>query len=72
MYQVCLVVLKSMRGYYEKVRFVLNPYEKCTANKMINGTQFTTQWYMDNDKGTYISEYVITGFIDITKYFLKS
>ena len=45
----------------------MNPYEKCTANKIINGKYCTIQWYMDNNKVTHDSEDVITGVIDITK-----
>ena len=51
----------------EKEGFVLNPYGKYTENKMINGKQCTTQWYVDNNKVTHVSGDVITGFIDITK-----
>ena len=51
----------------EKEGFSLNPYYKCTANKIINGKQCTIQSYMDNNKVKHVSEDVITGFIDITK-----
>ena len=45
----------------------MNPYENCTANKMINGKQCTIQWYEENNKVTHISKDVITRVIDITK-----
>ena len=47
--------------------FVFNPYDKCTANKTINGKKCTIQWHVDDNKVTHISEPVITGVIDITK-----
>ena len=47
--------------------FVLNSYDKCTANKMINGKHCTIQWYVDDNKVMNVSEDVITGVIDITK-----
>ena len=51
----------------EKGGFILNPYDKCTANKIINGKQCTNQWYVDNNKVMHFSGDVITGFMDITK-----
>ena len=45
----------------------MNPYEKCTRNKMINVKQCTIQWYVDNNKVTHVSKDVITGFRDTTK-----
>ena len=45
----------------------MNPYDKCTANKVINGKQCTIQWYVGNNKVKHVSEDVITGDIDITK-----
>ena len=47
--------------------FVQNPYEKFTANILINGKQCTTQWYVDDNKVTHVSEDMITGVINITK-----
>ena len=28
----------------------INPYDKCVANKVIEGTQCTISWYMDDNK----------------------
>ena len=30
--------------------FEINPYDKCIANKMINGNQCKIGWYVDNNK----------------------
>ena len=30
--------------------FELNPYDRCVANKMINGSQCTMAWYVDDNK----------------------
>ena len=32
------------------MKFVLNRYDECVANKMINGTQFTITWHVDDLK----------------------
>ena len=45
----------------------LYPYEKCTANAIINAKQCTIQWYVDNNKVTYFSEDTITGVSNIMK-----
>ena len=45
----------------------MNTYDKCTTNKIINGKQCTIQCYVDENKVTRVSEYVITGVIYITK-----
>ena len=47
--------------------FLLDTYYKCTANKTINDKQCTIQWYVDDNKVTHVSEYVITGVINIMK-----
>ena len=45
----------------------MNPYDKCAANKTINGKKCTIQWYVDDNTVTHVSEYVITGVINIKK-----
>ena len=45
----------------------LNPYEKGTANKMMNGKNYTIQWSVDNKKVTYIRKYLITKVVNITR-----
>ena len=30
--------------------FVINPYDRCTSNKIINGKQCTIVWYVDDVK----------------------
>ena len=43
----------------EKMGFELNPYDKCVANKMINGTQCTIVWYVDDVKVSHICQQVL-------------
>ena len=46
--------------------FEINPYEKCIANKMINGNQCTIVWYVYNNKispkEAKIVDYMLTIF----------
>ena len=34
----------------KELGFTLNPYDKCVANKLVNGTQCTMAWYVDDNK----------------------
>ena len=43
----------------EKEGFVLNPYDKCVANKEINGEQCTISWYVDDNVITHKDESVL-------------
>ena len=45
----------------------MNSYNKCAANKIINGKKSTIQCYLDDNKVTHFSEYVITGEINSMK-----
>ena len=37
-----------------KERFTLNPYDLCVANKMVNGSQMTICWYVDDLKASHV------------------
>ena len=43
----------------EKEGFILNPYEMCIANKVIDGKQCTVAWYVDDSKISHKDERVI-------------
>ena len=43
----------------EKEGFKLNPYDKCVANKIINGEQCTITWYVDDNVITHKDESVL-------------
>ena len=45
----------------------MNPYDKFTANKMINVNQCTIQGYVYDNKSAHVSEDVITGVVDIMR-----
>ena len=47
--------------------FTVNPYNKCVANKNINGKQRTILWYVDNNKVSHVDEKVVTEVIDLMK-----
>ena len=45
-------------------RFVINPYDLCVANKVINGSQFTITWHADDLKMSHVDPRVLDTFTD--------
>jgi hypothetical protein len=57
---------KTLRG----LGFEINPYDKCTANKIINGHQCTICWYVDDNKLSHKDPEVVTMILnEIKKHF---
>ena len=44
--------------------FVLNPYDPCVANMMIDGAQCTIAWFVDDTKVSHISATVVSRVIE--------
>ena len=44
--------------------FELNPCDKCTANKTIDGSQCTITWYVDDVKISHVNKDVVTKVIN--------
>ena len=51
----------------EKEGFIINPYDKCVANKVINGKQCTVVWYVDDNKVSHVDPLVVTDVINLMK-----
>ena len=52
--------------------FKVNPYNRCVANKMINGNQCTIVWYVDDRKVSHVDKKVVSNVIaEIEKHFGK-
>ena len=50
--------------------FEINPYDKCVANKMINGKQCTMSWYVDDNKLSHDDSRVVDDILNtISKKF---
>ena len=59
-------------GVLKNMGFALNPYDKCVANKTIDGGQCTIVFYFDNNKISHRDPKVITQVIhEIETYFRK-
>ena len=42
--------------------FVLNPYDECVANKMVNGSQCTIAWHVDDNNISHVDSEVVSQF----------
>ena len=47
----------------EKMGFILNPYDKCVANKIIDGKQCTISWHVDDNKVSHADPNVVSNLI---------
>jgi hypothetical protein len=63
-------MLQSSLLYYRKlckdlneIRFKINRYDPCVANKMINRKQHTVTWHIDNIKSSHINLKVNNEFL---------
>ena len=45
--------------------FVINPYDHCVANKMVNGSQFTIVWHVDDLKLSHVDPAEVTKIIEL-------
>jgi hypothetical protein len=51
----------------ENLGFVINPYDRCVANKIINGSQCTIVWYVDDNKISHVDKDVVTDILEKLK-----
>ena len=50
-----------------KEGFVINSYDRCVTNKVINGKQCTIVWYVDDNKVSHVDPVVVSEVIDSMK-----
>ncbi|KAI2513062.1 Reverse transcriptase (RNA-dependent DNA polymerase) [Fragilaria crotonensis] len=62
--QSALLWYEMFHSYLEEIGFVLNPYDPCVANKVINGKQCTVAWYVDDMKISHVDPNVVTQVIE--------
>ena len=54
------------------MEFVISPYGRCVANKMINGKQCTIEWYVDDNNFSHVDPNIVTEILEeIKKHFGK-
>jgi len=52
-------------GTLERIGFKLNPYDLCIANKLVEGTQCTIGWHVDDMKISHVNCNVVTDIINL-------
>ena len=63
MLRTALLFYKRLRKDLENIGFKINPYDSCVANMMVNGTQCTVYWHVDDLKMPHVDEAVVTTFL---------
>ena len=63
MLESALILYKRWRGELEARGYVINPYDPCVANKMINGSQHTVVWHVDDCKASHKDPLVNEAFV---------
>jgi hypothetical protein len=51
----CPLILQEVNIRTEGDGFEVNPYDPCVVNKMVNGSQMTVRWHVDNLMISHIS-----------------
>ena len=62
--QLVLLWYNLFHSTLEDMGFVLNKYDPCVANKMINGKQFTIGWWVDDNAMTHVDMEGMNDIID--------
>ena len=52
----------KLRGELEEKDYVMNPYGPCVANIMIDGSQYTVIWHVDDLKCSHMKSFVKPNF----------
>ena len=64
MLQSAIWFYKQWQADLEGQGFVVNPYDPCTANKIVDGEQLTVVWHVDDAKVSHVNPNVVTDFIN--------
>ena len=57
--KLALLWCELLTGELREMGFELNPYDKCVANKMIDGKQCTLAWWVDDNCLTHLFDKVL-------------
>ena len=62
MLRTALLFYRKVRADLEDMGFEVNPYDPCVANRIVNGSQCTVVWHVDDLKISHRDEAVVTYF----------
>jgi hypothetical protein len=63
MMQLSLLYYKKFRKEIKSIGFIINPYDPCVANRIVNGTQQTVCWHVNDLKSSHIDSQVNDKFL---------
>jgi hypothetical protein len=63
--QAALLFWRNLSGFLMEHGFELNPYDECVANKIVNGTQCTIVWHVDDLKIAHVDPQVVSNVIKL-------
>ena len=67
MLKASMLYYKKFRTDIESIGFILNPYDPCVANRMVDGKQHTITWHVDDLKSSHINKKVNDEFFEWLK-----
>ena len=62
--QSALLFYRKLRSELEDFGFEVNPYDPCVANKMVNGSQMTVTWHVNDLKISHVDSGEVTKFLN--------
>ena len=62
MFRAALLFYKRLRSDLDNMGFLVNPYEPCVANRMVNRSQVTVCWHVNDLKVSHVDENEVTAF----------
>jgi len=62
--KAALLFYQRFRKDIEAKGFIINPYDRCVANKIINGSQMTVLWHVDDLKASHKDMEVLENFVN--------
>jgi hypothetical protein len=61
--KAAMLFWRKLTEFLEGIGFVTNPYDRCVANKMVDGKQCTVAWHVDDLKISHVDPKVVDGVI---------
>jgi len=62
--QAALLFWRLLSSKLKEWGFIINPYDWCVANKMVDDKQCTVAWHVDDLKISHVSQSVVSSVID--------
>jgi hypothetical protein len=63
MMKSALLFYKKLVSELRSMGFIINPYNPCVANKIVNKNQLTLQWHEDNLMISHVNVSAINEFL---------